>query len=121
MAVEMRTKILGKLTGLGKELEAIANFVVTATCTRAVYNYQVQAVADTDEILQLGDVTTPELIIIHCITNDVDIDTSYASAFSAEITVNEGEWAVFKPAGVVRIKNDDSAEAVTIEVWIIGT
>lgn len=121
MAVEMRTKILAKLTGLGKELEAIANFVATATCTRAVYNYQVQAVADTDEILQLGDVTTPELVVIHCVSNDVDVDTSYSAAFSAEIEIQEGEWAVFKPTGTVRIKNDDAAEQSTIEAWIIGT
>lgn len=121
MAAELKVTVLSQLTGLGKVFEFVETFTTTTTPTMKYQGYQVQAVADTAEALNLGDITTPELIIIKCITNDVDIDCNYSSSFSADITVNEGEVAVFKPAGTVYIKNDDSAEACTIEVLIVGT
>jgi hypothetical protein len=121
MSAEMKTTITAQMTGLGKTLEFVETFTATTTPTRQVQFYQVQAEADTAEALDLGDITTPELIIIKCITNDVDIDTSYVSSFNAEITVNEGEVAVFKPTGTVYIKNDDSAEVVTVEGIVVGT
>jgi hypothetical protein len=93
----------------------------TTTCTKFAHVYQIQAVADTDEALDLGNVTTPQIVLIKCIANDVDVDCSYSASFSADITVNEGEFALFRPVGTVRIKNDDSAEAVTIEAFIWGT
>jgi hypothetical protein len=80
-----------------------------------------QAVADTDEVLAVGDVGTIELIIMKCITNDVDVDTSYSAAFSAEIEIQEGEVSIFKPSGTVRIKNNDAAEQSTVEYLILGT
>lgn len=121
MAAECNVNILAEVTGLGKELKVPERFSTTATPTRAVYHYMVQATADADEAIAVGDVGTIELIIMHCISNDVDVDTSYASSFSAEIEIQEGEMAVFKPTGTVRIKNDDSGEQSTIEYWIIGT
>jgi hypothetical protein len=81
----------------------------------------VQASADADEAIAVGDVGTIELIIMKCISNDVDVDTSYSAAFSAEIEIQEGEMAVFKPTGTTRIKNDDAGEQSTIEYWVIGT
>jgi len=68
----------------------------------------------------LGGETTVHLILLHCITNDVDIDTSYNTSFSAEIECQEGEWCVFKPTGTVRIKNDDAGEQSTVEYWVFG-
>lgn len=121
MAAECKVTISAQITGLGQLFEMVDTFTTTTTATRKTYGYQVQAVADTAEALDLGDVTTPELIIIRCIANDVDIDTSFSASFSAEITVNEGEVAVFKPTGTVYIKNDDAAEAVTVEFVVVGT
>jgi|SRR3990167_2472559 len=121
MAAEVKVTVAAQVTGLGQLFELVDTFTTTTTATRKTYGYQVQAVADTAEALGLGDVTTPELIIIRCVTNDVDIDTSFSVAFSAEITVNEGEVAVFKPTGTVYLKNDDSAEAVTVEYIVVGT
>ena len=121
MAAQLKTTIIAQFTGLGKALEFLETSTTTTTPTRAAYIYQVQGVADTAEALDLGDVTTPELILIKCVANDVDIDTSYLASFSAEITVNEGEWAAFKPVGTVYLKNDDSAESFTIEALVIGT
>jgi hypothetical protein len=121
MAAELKTTILSQLTGLGSVLEFVDTFTTTTTPTRKYFGYQVQATADTAEALNLGDVTTPELIVLKCVTNDVDIDTSYSVAFSAELTVNEGEVAVFKPVGTVYIRNDDAVELSTIEVLVVGT
>ena len=122
MAAECKVTISAQITGLGQLFEMVDTFTTTTTATRKTYGYQVQAVADTAEALDLGDVTTPELIIIRCIANDVDIDTSYSVSFSAELTVNEGEVAVFKPVGsAVYLKNDDAAESFTVEYIVVGT
>lgn len=122
MAATARTKIQLSVTGLGTELEVPINFTTTTTPTRKVHNRQVQASADTDEALQLGDISTVLLMVIECITNDVDIDLDYVSSFDADLTINEGEAAVIPlPAGVVRIKNNDSGEVSTVDVTLIGT
>ena len=121
MAAELKTSVISQLTGLGKVFEFVETFTTTTTPTRKYYGYQVQATADTEEALDLGDITTPELIVIKCVSNDVDIDTSFSVTFAAEITVNEGEVAVFKPTGTVYLKNDDAAESFTVEILIVGT
>ncbi len=120
MAAEASISILAEVTGLG-QLQALANkFSVTTTPARCVYHYMEQATADTDEAIAVGDVGTIHLIVLKCVANDVDIDTSYASSFSAEIECQEGEVCVFKPTGTVRIKNDDAGEKSTIEYLVIG-
>lgn len=121
MAAEATIKVLAEVTGLGKELKIPEKFTTTATPTRVFYQYMEQATADADEAIAVGDVGTIELIIMHCISNDVDVDTSYSAAFSAEIEIQEGEMAIFKPTGTVRIKNDDAGEKSTVEYWVIGT
>jgi hypothetical protein len=121
VAAEANISIIAELTGLGQLQELSEKFATTATPTRAFYQYMEQAVADTDEVLAVGDVGTIELIIMKCITNDVDVDTSYSAAFSAEIEIQEGEVSIFKPSGTVRIKNNDAAEQSTVEYLILGT
>lgn len=121
MSAEANFNILGEITGLGKELRIPERFSTTSVPTRVSYQYVVQAVADTAEALVVGDVGTIELIVMKCITNDVDVDTSYSVSFNAEIEIQEGETHIFKPKGTVYIKNDDSAEQSTVEYWVIGT
>jgi hypothetical protein len=121
MAAECRVKIIGTVTGLGPELEFSDNFTTTTTPTKAAINRQIQASADTDEILNLCGISTIELIIIRCVTNDVNIDTDYVSAFDPDVHIPEGETRIIKPSGVVRIKNDDAAEVSTIDYLIVGS
>lgn len=120
MAASTDVSIVAELLGLGEDVNITEKFTMTATPTRVLHHYMIQASADSDEAIAVGDVGTIELIILKCISNDVDIDTSYSAAFSAEIEVQEGEVAVFKPTGTVRIKNDDAGEQSTIEYWVIG-
>jgi len=120
MAAACDVSIIAEVTGLGQLQQLSEKFSVTTTPARVHYQYMIQAVADTAEVLDVGDVGTVHLIILKCIANDVDIDTSYVSTFVAEIEVQEGEVAVFKPTGTVWIKNDDSAELSTIEYLVIG-
>lgn len=120
MAAECTLNILGEITGLGKELKIAERFSTTVP-TRVFYQYMVQAVTNTDEAIAVGDVGTIELIVMKCVSNDVDVDTSYSAAFSAEITIDEGQTQMFKPTGTVRIKNDDAGELSTVEYWVIGT
>lgn len=121
MAASFSVGIIAELTGLGKDICLTEKFSTTTAPTRGMYHYAVQDVADTAQALDVGDVGTVELIVIKCVANDVDIDTSYVSSFVAEITVNEGEVAIFKPTGTVWINNDDSAETSTVEYLVAGT
>jgi hypothetical protein len=99
----------------------LKKFNITTTPDTKYYNNPQQAVADTDEAIGVGDVATIEYMIVHCITNDCDLDLNYSASFKASATVQEGEWACFKPAGTVHMKNNDAAEQTTIEYWLIGT
>ena len=121
MAASTAVTIIAELTGLGKLQEFAEKFTITATPTRALYQYDIQDVADTAQALDVGDVGTIELIIIKCVSNDVDIDTSFDTTFSAEIELQEGEITVFKPTGTVYIKNDDDGEVSTFEYLVIGS
>lgn len=121
MAAEVDISLIMELMGLGEEVQFSDKFTGTTTPTRVLHQYMVQATADTDEAIAVGDVGTIELIIMKCISNDVDVDTSYSAAFSAEIEIQEGEFAIFKPVGTVRIMNDDAGEQSTVEYWVIGT
>jgi hypothetical protein len=122
MAAEARIKLIAELTGLGQEDTISANFTTTTTVTRALHHYAIQDTADTDQALALGDVSTVQLLIIKCISNDVDIDLDYVSSFDADLTIQEGESAVIPvPAGVVRFKNNDAGETSTIEYLVVGT
>lgn len=121
MTASASVKMVVELDGLNKPVSYPIGWSTTTTPTKYVRMRQVQAAADTAEALDIGDITTPDLIVLECISNDVDIDCNYSASFSADITVNEGEAAAFKPAGTTYIKNNDAGEAVTIEYLVIGT
>lgn len=115
--------VIGAVTGLGGPVQIAARGEVVTAPTIPVKFRQIQAVADTEEALNMGGVATPSLVIIECVSNDVDIDTSFVAAFSAELTVEEGgpPAVIPTPSGTVYIKNNDAGEAVTIDVTIMGT
>lgn len=121
MSATANARLVVTLQGLSKTIEFPVGWATTVTPTKYYYGRQVQATADTEEVLEMGNVTTPLLVIVSCVTNDVDIDTSFDTTFSGEITVNEGECAVFRPTGTVYLKNDDAGESCTVDVLIIGT
>ena len=122
MAAACDVSIIAEVTGLGKGLNFSEKFSITTAPTRAIYHYMIQAVADTDEALALGDVATEGLLFIKCVANDVDLDLDYVSAFDADLTINEGECAVIPlPAGIIRFKNNDATELSTIEYLLVGT
>jgi len=120
MAAECTVSIIAEVTGLGQLQQLAEKFSTITTPARVHYQYMEQATADAEEALDVGDVGTIHLIILKCIANDVDIDTSFSSTFSAEIEVPEGEVTVFKPTGTVYIKNDDSEEKSKIEYLVVG-
>ncbi len=121
MAAEANVSVICEVTGLGQLQMLAEKFSITTTPARVHYQYMEQTTADAAEVLDIGDVGTVHLIILKCIANDVDIDTSYAAAtFSSEIEVQEGEVTVFKPVGTVWIENNDAGEKSTIEYLVIG-
>jgi hypothetical protein len=115
-----KINLVAELNGLGLTEIIPGSFSTTTTITAFQHGFVTQGTADTAEALDMGGVTTAHLVIIHCITNDVDIDTSYSASFHAEITVNEGEWAVFQPAGTMYFQNNDASEESVLEYWIWG-
>ena len=120
MAASLTLNIVAQLLGLGKEIDFIDRFTLTQTPALATQNYRTQAVGGTEEALDLGGVSTVDLIIIKAVSNDLLIDTSYATPFSEEINIPEGEIAVFKPGGTVYIDNATGVEQCTYEYIVIG-
>ena len=121
MAATASVKLVATLDGLNKPVEFPIFWSTTTTPTKYVMGRQVQATADTEEALDVGDLTTVLLAVIECISNDVDIDTSFDTTFSSEITCNEGEAQVFTPTGTIYLKNDDAAESFTVDYLLLGT
>ncbi len=120
MAATATVNLIIELDGLNDNIKFPIKFSTTTTPTKYVKGRQATT-ADTAEALEVGDLTTVLLAVVECITNDVDIDTSYVSSFNAEITVNEGEATVFMPSGTIWIKNDDAGEVSTVDYLLIGT
>ena len=121
MAAEANVSVICEVTGLGQLQMMAEKFAITTTPARVHYQYMEQTTADVAEVLDVGDVGTVHLIVLKCIANDVDIDTSYSASFSSEIEVQEGEVAVFKPVGTVWVENNDAGEKSTIEYLVIGS
>ena len=123
MAASGTINIVAQLLGLGKEIDFIDRFTLTETPAKSTQQYRIQATGGTAEVLDLGGVTTIDLIIIKAVANDLLIDTSNvggAGSFVEELNISEGEIAVFKPGGTVFIDNETGVEQVTYEYIVIG-
>ncbi len=123
MAATGTINIIAELLGLGKDLDFIDRFTLTETPTKSTKQYRIQAVGGTAETLDLGGVTTIDLIIIKAVTNDLLVDTSNvggAGSFVEELNISQGEIAVFKPGGTVFIDNETGSEQCTYEYIVIG-
>ena len=119
MAAALDVTLTALISGLGKALEMQDKFSL-ASHTAQTYNYRTLATADAAEALDLGDVSTISLIIIRAIAA-IDVDTTYVSAFNAEISLAAGQFAVFKPSGTVYVKNNVALATPAYEYWIVGT
>jgi len=123
MSAECKAKFIVELTGLGEEITIAENFTTT-TPDGATYNYRTQATGGTEEALDLGDVSTVEFVVIKAVTNDLQIDTSYAAdTFSAELEVPEGKAEMFRPVdgNLVYVKNKTGSEVCVYEYLVVGT
>jgi hypothetical protein len=120
MAASGSVKIVMQLLGLGQEQSFSDRFTLSNVPTTKVMDYRQQAVADTEEALDIGSVATVDAVVIKAILNDMTVDPSFDSTYRAGITIPQGEFAVFKPTGTVKIKNLGSGEQVTYEYFIIG-
>ena len=121
MAATCELRLVGTISGI--ETESVFHFLgdIDGTPTKRIDTIQVQAVADTAEAVDLGNITTPMMVLIYAVENDVQIDVSYDTTFHAELTIAEGEYAVFNPSGTVYMKNATAEEVATVEVIACGT
>lgn len=120
MAATGTINIIAELLGLGKDMDFVDRFTLTSTPTKSTKQYRIQAAANTEEALDLGGISTVDLIIIKAVANDMTIDTTFVSTYVAEQIVLEGHIAVFAPSGTVYIKNQDTDEVCTYEYIVIG-
>lgn len=109
------------VSGLGGATYTLPVSFTGTTPTAVTQGYRSLAKA-TSEALPLGDVTTVEGVLIHCITatTALQIDPVYAS-ISNELTLGEGESCYFKPSGTIHINNTDADDAAVYEYLVFGT
>lgn len=122
---DVETKL--NLSGLGEEITIADDYDVATTDTAPTAftkQYRTLSAGGSEEALDMGDVETDELrlIYIKAIDYDLDIDTSYASTFSSEITILAGESQIFRvPAdNSVYVKNTTGTETPAYEYAVVG-
>lgn len=124
MAATLDVSVIVELQGLGQDISFLDKGTDGTTPTATTgRQYRTLAVADTDEVLDYGDVSTVTVIIIRAVTNDLDIDLDYSSSFDVDLTIKAGEvpCVIPNPAGITRVKNNGAAEAPVYEVLVVGT
>lgn len=121
MAAECELRLTGSISGI--EAEDLFHFLsdINGTPTKRIDTIQVQATADTAEALNLGNISTPMMVLVYAVENDVDVDLTYDTTFHAELSISEGEFNIFKPKGTVYIKNATASETATVEIIACGT
>ena len=104
-----------------------SSIAFNATTPDAVaHTYKKIAVSDTEEAVELGDVSVVQGVLIHCVaagdsTAGIYIDTDFDTTFNASQSLTEGKSAYFKPAGVLMVKNITTVQRPTYEVIVFGT
>jgi hypothetical protein len=80
------------------------------------------AVADTEESLDVGDVSTAQLLVIKAIDFDLDVDLDFVTLFDADLTVKAGGPAAVipNPAGTIKVKNSTASQAPQYKYLLIG-
>jgi len=124
MAAELKMKLIAELSGLGEEITMAKSTSQTTTPVRTLYQYMVQAAADTAEALEMGDVATECTLIIFATDNElgVDLDCADVASYDEDFSIPEGQFAVVpKPASTVFFKNHTALESCTFEYLLVGT
>lgn len=113
---EVSTKV--KLTGLGNKQSFNKSFITTVPVL-SMYNYD--SIGTSEEALDISDITAIEFICIKNIddTNFVEIDCNFSAAFSADIRLDAGQVAMFKPSGTIYAKADTAV--VKVEYLIVAS
>jgi hypothetical protein len=123
MAAQVDLTIIAETLSLGKNPKFIDKATDGTTPDTYVEHMPTLAVADTDEVLDVGDIATAQLLVIRAIDYDLDIDLDYVSSFDADLTVEAGgpAAAIPNPAGIIRVKNGSAGETPQFEYLLIGT
>ena len=123
MAATFDVSVIAELTGLGKDQVFTDKGTDGTTPTAGSYMYRVLGTADTEEALDLGDVSTVTCVIIRAIDYDLDVDLDYAAAtFNTDFTLAAGEISAVIPTPVlVYVKNNGAGETPAYEYLVVGT
>jgi len=123
MAAEFKINMMAQLSGLGEQIDFIKSGTDETTPTAGSYMYRTIAAANTEEALDLGDVSTVTAIVLYAIDYDVDIDCDYDGAtFNANLTAKTAGIPVVitYPAGDVYVQGETD-QTPKYEYLIIGT
>ncbi len=122
---KIETKL--NLTGLGEEITIADDYdVATTDAAPTAFNKQYRTLASggMGELLDLGDVQQDQLrlIYIKAIDYDLDIDTSWVTSFSTELTILAGESQIFRVPvdNVIQVKNTTGVETPAYEYAVVG-
>lgn len=122
MAAEFNVKMIAQLAGLGEPINFNKAGTDETAPTAGSYMYRTIATADTEEALDLGDVSTVTAIVLYAVDYDVDIDCDFVAAFDADQTAKAAGIPVVitYPAGTVYVKGE-SGQTPAYEYLVIGT
>lgn len=109
------------ITDLGETSIILTKDFTASTPDAYARQYRQLESADTAEVLDLGDVSTIEGILLLADDNDIIIDCNYSGSFDEDIIVPAGQCTYFKPTGTVRVMNEDAGETPLYEYIVFGT
>ncbi len=118
------------VSGLGSGSVQLSLSFAGTTPDAVFRAYRQLDTADTNETIAVGDISTVEGILLSCVddSNDtttggllVDCNSASGVAFSADLTIAEGQAAYFKPLGDVEVIGANSVEKPYYEYVVFGT
>ena len=124
MAAEVTVSVSVELTGLGLNRFFQDRAVDGTTPTAATYNYRVLAATNSEEALDLGDISVETILAIRAIDKDLDVDLSYTAAtFRTSFTLVAGEPAALipNPGGDIYVINNTGTDTPAYEYLLCGT
>lgn len=118
------------VSGLGSGSMQLSLSFAGTVPDAAIRFYRQLDTNDVNETIDMGDIATVEGMLLSCVDDScdtttgglwVDCNSDSATAFSADLLIQEGESAYFKPLGEVEVVGANEVESPLYEGVIFGT
>lgn len=123
MSATIDVTVVVDLLSLGKSPNFIDKATDGTTPDTYVSHLPTLASANSEEALDMGDISTAQLLVIRAIDYDLDVDLDFDTSFDADFTLKAGEPAAVipNPSGTIKVKNATADQAPQYEYLLIGT